>query len=315
MITHGNKQISEIVYARKASEGGGAVRLTNIIRGAQVVFGRIAPSFGRLNDTTTVAILAAFGQTDGKAVIKATNTYLNAIAATDPTKATALEGFINEDPMLVCSLGIEGLPIRYCVTDGVAYIDTGIVGTQNTRLRIKSILLETPPLCIAVFGADISYISRNFTAWLHYYSQYDSVGYGGQQKYGSDILPITPLNTPFELDANKTHWTNTKLDGTPIWDITFNTPSAFTTPSTMALFTYKRNGVPTSDTKRHGHAECEIEDGNTHKFFIPFIRNNVNGMLDLIGGTFYANAAASGTFTDAFYLPDGTPWTPLNQTH
>ena len=95
MITHGNKQISEIVYARKASEGGGAVRLTNIIRGAQVVFGGLMPSFGWLEKATNAAILAAFGQTDGKEVIKATNAYLNALAETDPTKASALAGFIN----------------------------------------------------------------------------------------------------------------------------------------------------------------------------------------------------------------------------
>lgn len=310
MIAHGRKQISEMVYARKASEGGGAVRLTNMIRGGAVVFGGLEPFVkNMLTSATRAAILAAFGQTDGKAVIKATNRYLNQLAASDRDKATALAGFINEDPMMVCSLGLEvqgvTMPIRYCVTDGVAYIDTGIVGTQNTHLRCKTILLEDTTVTVAIFGADINYVSRNFTAWLHW-STYDSVGFGGQQKNGSR----TPLNVPFELDANKTHWTNTKLDGTPIWDITFNTPSAFTTPSTMALFTYRRNGVPSVDTKRHGHAECEIEDGNTHKFFIPFIRNNVNGMLDLVGGTFYANAAASGTFTEAFYLPDGTPWTP-----
>ena len=73
MIIHGNKQISERWYARKASEGGGAVRLTNIIRGAQVVFGGLKPSFAWLEKATKAAILAAFGQTDGKAVIKATN--------------------------------------------------------------------------------------------------------------------------------------------------------------------------------------------------------------------------------------------------
>lgn len=100
MITHGNKQISEIVYARKASEGGGAVRLTNIIRGAQVVFGGLKPSFAWLTKATKAAILGAFGQTDGKAVIKATNAYLNALASTDQNKASALAGFINEDPML-----------------------------------------------------------------------------------------------------------------------------------------------------------------------------------------------------------------------
>ena len=100
MIIHGNKQISEILYARKASEGGGAVRLTNIIRGAQVVFGGLEPKmFGWLTKAAGKAILAAFGQTDGKAVIKATNAYLNALAATDPTKASALAGFINQHPL------------------------------------------------------------------------------------------------------------------------------------------------------------------------------------------------------------------------
>ena len=33
--------------------------------------------------------------------------------------------FINEDPMLVCSLGIEGMPIRWLVGDGTAYINLG----------------------------------------------------------------------------------------------------------------------------------------------------------------------------------------------
>ncbi len=89
-----------MVYARKASEGGGAVRLTNIIRGAQVVFGWLAPSSSwQLSEATIRAILAAFGVVDGKAVIKATNAYLNALAATDPPKASALAGFINHHPL------------------------------------------------------------------------------------------------------------------------------------------------------------------------------------------------------------------------
>lgn len=96
MIAHGRKQISEMVYARKASEGGGAVRLTNMIRGGSVVFGGLEPDVkGWLEVATKAAILAAFGQTDGKAVIKATNRYLNVLAATDPTKAQALATLIN----------------------------------------------------------------------------------------------------------------------------------------------------------------------------------------------------------------------------
>ena len=96
MITHGNKLISEIVYARKASEGGGAVLLTNIIRGAQVVFGGLEPNVAWLTKATRAAILAAFGVVDGKAVIKATNAYLNAIARTNKAKAQQIADFMNE---------------------------------------------------------------------------------------------------------------------------------------------------------------------------------------------------------------------------
>jgi len=49
-----------------------------------------------LTKATVAAILAAFGQDDGRQVIKATNAYLNQLAASDRDKATALAGFINE---------------------------------------------------------------------------------------------------------------------------------------------------------------------------------------------------------------------------
>ena len=143
MIAHGNKQSSEIVYARKASEGGGAVRLTNIIRGAQVVFGGTEIGMW-LKFATRAAILAAFGQTDGKAVIKATNAYLNALAATDSNKASALAGFINEDPMMVCSIGLQPqgvtMPIRWLVGDGTATVTTSILAYPSTKIHMVYLL-------------------------------------------------------------------------------------------------------------------------------------------------------------------------------
>ena len=134
MITHGNKQISEIVYARKASEGGGAVRLTNIIRGAQVVFGGLKPLFAWLEKATNAAILAAFGQTDGYAVIKATNAYLNALAATDKTKATALAGFINEDPMLAPYF-IQGGELKYFLSGKDDLVNGAWVDRINSEVK------------------------------------------------------------------------------------------------------------------------------------------------------------------------------------
>ena len=88
-----------------------------------------------LKKAARAAILAAFGQDDGWQVIGATNAYLNGIAATDPTKAQALAGFINEDPMMVCSLGLEvegvTMPKRYIESQGGGWFDLGIYNESN----------------------------------------------------------------------------------------------------------------------------------------------------------------------------------------
>ena len=95
MISKGTQYLS--------AAGFGNIRVTAASMGKAYIIG----SKNWLYAETKQAILGAFGATDGAAVIKATNAYLNALAATDRTKATALAGFINEDPMMVCSLGLE----------------------------------------------------------------------------------------------------------------------------------------------------------------------------------------------------------------
>jgi hypothetical protein len=90
--------------------GFGRYRITAASLGSLVMLGKFW-----LTAATKQAIMAAFG-VDGTAVIAATNEYLNGIAASDKAKATALAGFINEDPMMVCSLGLEPqgvtMPVR-----------------------------------------------------------------------------------------------------------------------------------------------------------------------------------------------------------
>ena len=140
MIIHGNKQISGIIYSRKASDGGGAVALTNIIRGPQVVFGGLEPSFSSwLDNAAKAAILAAFGQRDGKAVIKATNRYLSVLNATDPTKAQALAGFINDYPVNWGRLLVDFQPVDYIEkpTGTTIWVKTGIKPQQGDIEEIE----------------------------------------------------------------------------------------------------------------------------------------------------------------------------------
>lgn len=306
MITHGNKQISEIVYARKASEGGGAVRLTNMIRGAQVVFGGIGPSFGWINGTTTGAILAAFGQTDGKAVIKATNAYLNALAATDPTKASALAGFINEDPMMVCSLGIQPqgvqMPIRWLVGDGNSTIDTNHTPTPRIKTHTR---FKLPHNDASIYGSAISYDSRTFELY-----GYD----GGEINYGNAYQIVGGLvGNRVELTSNANVFKYKVNNGSEVTS-TFRAFSG-TFPYDLALFANRRGAMPTTGYPGVEIAFYEIEDANDFKEnLVPFVSQTRNGMVDLETMTFHPNQG-TGTFGVVYTEADGvTPWTPLNQT-
>ena len=80
------------------------MRITAACLGGQGIFGLW------LKTATQQAILAAFGE-EGMVVISKTNDYLNAIALTDPQRAQQLADFIQEDPLLVCSL-VETSKVR-----------------------------------------------------------------------------------------------------------------------------------------------------------------------------------------------------------
>ena len=321
MITHGNKQISEIVYARKASEGGGAVRLTNIIRGAQVVFGGLKPSFAWLEKATKAAILAAFGQTDGKAVIKATNAYLNALAATDKSKASALAGFINEDPMLVCSLGLQPqgvqMPIRWVKTDGSSYIDTGWVANGGMHAYIGFTMKSGNKLYFGSHntseqGSTNNYNRNQFDAGTGNIITFNVLNMGGGNavankiNFGADnnceLSSVTVGNQPFiVINGTRSNITGIRETLAPL--------------NNVRLFYYYWEGV-TKSSSGTGFSYCKMFDKDevAVREMYPFIRQGENGMLDTLTGTFYPNANTSGSFTIAYTLPDGTPWTPINQT-
>ena len=89
-------------YLPAASHGN--MRITDACLGGQWVMG------GWLKTATQQAIIA-FGAEEGIAVISRTNDYLNLLAATDTQRAQQIAMFINEDPLLVCSL-VETSKVR-----------------------------------------------------------------------------------------------------------------------------------------------------------------------------------------------------------
>ena len=191
MITHGNKQISEIVYARKSSEGGGAVRLTNIIRGAQVVFGGLSPSPSSkwLTGATMAAILAAFGKDDGYAVIGATNAYLKALAETDPTKASALAAVLNSSP-------------ENCL----GYINPRYLISQTTSKDMLYVYEHAMAINIAVYGGTSAGVSRmqiTIDGTLVYNKLQSETAYGSTNSGGVDVSGV--INTA-RMNASSDWW-------------------------------------------------------------------------------------------------------------
>lgn len=306
MITHGNKQISEIVYARKASEGGGAVRLTNIIRGAQVVFGGLKPDVKMwLTGATKAAILAAFGQTDGKAVIKATNAYLNALAATDPTKASALAGFINQYPLYAACVGGLYPAVDYIESDhvhnGISYLIIDYY--LNNKSAIDAIfsgktMNNNRDMLMGANNAtgDCESYSISGTKWMFREAgsgdkTWDASSVTGNKKVQMTQDPSNPSSVTFKyLDAG-TESTQTMTRGN------------IEATTKLYLFTIARASSKQWNYGMRIHQFNIYEDSGMVVGLAPSYKSadGTIGVYDFINNKFYANAGA-GSFTKGLDL-------------
>ena len=245
-------------------------------------------SIGWLNGAAKAAILAAFGD-DGKAVINATNVYLGGIAASDRDKATALAGFINEDPMMVCSLGLQPqgvtMPIRWLVGDGTAYMR--FVGTPINSITKYTLRCSLKYEQSEIIGSAGRSCVMQWTDHILY--TYDTNGYNSNGSY-------TDLQDAI-LEYGKAI---ISING----DSRGSVKSYASDSSDLQLFWGGRYGKATNRMARIEGDEsldlrpCKNPNGNDY------------GVLNLVNMQWVGNYAGSGAFGIAYTLPDGTPWTP-----
>ena len=243
---------------------------------------------GWLLSATLQAIVAAFGAVEGGEVIRNTNDYLNQIATTDPQRAQALAGWLNtyaaEDAHIVYSLIPTLGVVRKITTVGAAAINTGLyinvgdyfkMGFQCDNLPASGYNRVTPYGCTNRMWMRIE--RQNF---IECYMQ-------SQQNIGGCTFAA---NTMYEMEIN--------TNGTyKIGSQTFTKNGlTATTPNTMWLFK-KAGSYNETYTKRIDRYELFNSDGEYRQYLVPFIRNEVNGMLDLLTGDFFPNAMSSGSFT------------------
>lgn len=273
MITHNGKYLSGATH-----HGMPIVAAT--MGGKMVIGGKW------LLSATLQAIVAAFGSAEGTDVIRKTNDYLNQIATTDTQRALQISGFINEDPMLVCSL-VETSKVRYCESSGMAYFFVdGVYGSDKLVTESKFAYLEgyTYP---AVFGCASSGETYRYT--IHSNSGGTNVGF---RITGLSVNSATSPETWNEVKISKD---GCYCNGTLLGKFT----SIFKVANNMGVFLEHQDTIQTT---RFANARIEYlkfadEDISVH--ILPFIRNGENGMLDIISGTFYPNANTQGSFTIA----------------
>lgn len=267
--------------------GFGRYRITAASLGSNLVFGSLW-----LNYAAQQAIMAAFGA-DGAAVIRATTDYLNGIAATDPTKATALTGFINEDPMLVCSLGLQpqgvAMPIRLATIRNKSvsnHLSNGLIlPTPFSQVgKMEMTILAPNNNTMILSGATSN------TGMSGYYSfgGTNTLGAGTITRIGTwtlNVLVIVGLNFA----------TNTKAQNVRI--------AGGTNTSWNYDLTIKQWDI------------LAVDDTTLLYQLVPFkTKDDEICFLNLVDLTLHHNVYTD-PFTDSYVKQDGvTPWTPANQT-
>lgn len=254
-----------------------------------------------LRDATMQAIMAAFG-VDGPAVIAATNEYLNGIAASDKAKATALAGFINEDPMMVCSLGLE--------PQGVTMPERKIISVNNAWSDFSDLVIQAPVTCDIKFlmksvsGDKVMVAIGNFrwmtidgSRWCVANSSYVTI---------SSPTPQADVEYTNKIDVSTTQ-SKTYINGTLVY--TGGVP-----PTRTGVKLFRNDGTNTSSWAASGSYFYYIHGYNDNgdvAWFVPFVKNGVNGILEIVSGTWKGNenTSANSSYTIS-YTRNGTPWTP-----
>lgn len=254
------------------------------------------PAHDWLTNQTKATLITNFGETDGQAIIDATNAYLDSL---DVEYATGLAGFINQDPMLVCSISIEpygvSMPIRWLVGGVDSWIDT--LHTPTARVKIHTLFIPLSAQGPCVYSSAISYDRDTFECYPWGNLQFN---YGNSSKWLSNGL--------LELwsDANVFRY----IEGTGAEQTHVFPAYSGTFPFDLALFASKRSSSPATPGSGYVRmAFYEMQDANNYKArLVPC--TSLNGMLDLETLTLFPNQG-TGAFTEYYTEADKlTPWTP-----
>jgi hypothetical protein len=175
--------------------------------------------------------------------------------------------------------------VDYIESDGNQYIDTGLIGTYNTKAEVKY-TTNSVSVYPAVFGARETSTSRAFNIWGRMSSGYIGVNIASRGGVNSTIIPSVGEEYTVSLSNNQLVVND---------DIKTFTVSDFTTPTTMLLFDINGGGTHTgtgSNRPLNGRVYyLKIwENGELIQHLRPCLDyNNVACMYDMVTGTYLYN--------------------------
>jgi hypothetical protein len=245
-----------------------------------------------LSPTSIAAIRLAFGE-EAVQVIKLTNAYLKTIKSTDPQRALQISGFINEDPLLVCSL-VETSKTRWLVGDGKAWILLPVTfDTTNCNLLQMEAKVKT-------YSTTGWRVHGKGSGNCRYFGMNDRTmfAFGNNSDIVTNVsaTPYLGKEVTYNLDFVAKRY-KVEYGGNNIVDVSF-TPTSTSGTHNLSLFAWQNNGALGKVNKSDIAYATYGFAGDQVAHFIPMQRTDGTcGMLDIISGTFHPNANTEGSFT------------------
>lgn len=180
--------------------------------------------------------------------------------------------------------------VEYIESDGNQYIDTGLIGTYNTKAEVKYTTNSVSGYP-AVLGAREASNSKAFCIWGRLSSGYIGANISSRGGVNSGVIPSVGTEYTVSLSNNQL----VVNDNTTTFTV-----SDFTTPTTMLLFDINGGGTQTSTgSNRPLNGRVYYlkiwENGELIQHLRPCLQGNTPCMFDMVEGKYYMNAG-TGTF-------------------
>ena len=191
---------------------------------------------------------------------------------------------------MATELPVEYQGVEYIQSSGTQYINTGVIPTENTKVKGNFVLTEAQN-GVSVFGCFNTAESKfNLLVTTTLFNKITGNLYINSNSLSPSVAPAINTNYNFEIS----------LPNYVINNSSYASDSYSYTSSTSSLYIFSRNTGNSADqfTKMKLYVFDIYDNGALVREYVPCYRksDNVVGLYDLVNGVFYTNAG-TGTFT------------------